>query len=72
MCTNNCKDEKMKALDVVLDDHGHDSGSLITILQKAQDIYGYLPAEIIYYVAAQTGTTPAKSWALQRSIPSSA
>ena len=35
-------------------------GALMPVLQKAQDIYGYLPAEIIYYVAAQTGTTPAK------------
>ncbi len=60
MCENNCKDEKLKALDTVLDAHDHDSGSLITILQKAQDIYGYLPSEIIYYVAAQTGISPAK------------
>jgi NADH-quinone oxidoreductase subunit E len=50
----------MKELDMVLDRHGHDSGSLITILQETQEIYGYLPSEVIYYVAAQTGTTPAK------------
>lgn len=60
MCGNDCKDEKMKTLDAVLEEYGHDAGSLISILQKAQEIYGYLPAEIIYYVAAQTGTTPAK------------
>ena len=35
-------------------------GSLITILQKAQEIYGYLPIDVIYYVAEQTGTTPAR------------
>lgn len=55
-----CKDDAMIALDRVLDDNGHDSGNLITILQKAQDIYGYLPSEIIYYVAAQTGVSPAR------------
>lgn len=60
MCGIDCKDEKMKTLDAVLEEYGHDAGSLISILQKAQEIYGYLPAEIIYYVAAQTGTTPAK------------
>ena len=60
MCTSECKDEKILALDTVLDAHHHDSGSLITILQKAQEIYGYLPAEIIYYVAQQTGLSPAK------------
>ena len=58
MC--DCKDEKGKALDAVLDEYGRDAGSLIGILQKTQDIYGYLPSDVIYYVAAQTGTTPAK------------
>lgn len=55
-----CKDENMKALDKVLDECGHDAGNLITILQNAQEIYGYLPSEIIYYVASQTGISPAR------------
>ena len=58
MC--DCKDEKIRSLDEVLDSYGHDSGNLIGILQKTQDIYGYLPADIIYYVAQQTGVSPAK------------
>ena len=36
------------------------SGSLITILQHAQDIYGYLPIDVIYHIAARTNSTPAK------------
>lgn len=55
-----CKDEKLSAVDQVLEECSHDAGNLITILQKAQEIYGYLPAEIIYYVAAQTGVSPAR------------
>ena len=55
-----CKDEKMQALDKVLTECGHDAGNLITILQNAQEIYGYLPSEIIYYVAAQTKISPAR------------
>lgn len=54
------KDTNMLALDQVLEENHHDAGSLITILQNAQEIYGYLPAEIIYYVAAQTGISPAR------------
>ena len=54
------KDANMLALDQVLEENHHDAGSLITILQNAQEIYGYLPAEIIYYVAAQTGISPAR------------
>jgi NADP-reducing hydrogenase subunit HndA len=32
-----------------------ESGSLITILQKAQDIYGYLPLEVQKIIADRTG-----------------
>jgi NADH-quinone oxidoreductase subunit E len=35
-------------------------GSLITILQKTQEIYGYLSMDAIRYIAAKTGVTPAK------------
>lgn len=35
-------------------------GSLITILQQAQEIYGYLPMDVIYHIAEATGSTPAK------------
>ena len=35
-------------------------GSLITILQKAQDIYGYLPVDLLAYIARRTGVKPAK------------
>ena len=44
----------------VLDKYKNVSGSLITILQKVQDIYGYLPIDVIYHIAEQTGSTPAK------------
>ena len=35
-------------------------GSLIPILQKAQEIYGYLPNDILAYIARRTGIKPAK------------
>ncbi|WP_352418187.1 NADH-quinone oxidoreductase subunit NuoE [Proteiniborus sp.] len=35
-------------------------GSLISILQKAQDIYGYLPVEVLNHIAKETGVKPAK------------
>lgn len=35
-------------------------GSLIGILQKAQEIYGYLPKDVIYHVAGRLKTTPAE------------
>ena len=35
-------------------------GNLIAILQKAQDVYGYLPTEILVYIARRIGVKPAK------------
>ncbi|MDD6043220.1 MAG: NADH-quinone oxidoreductase subunit NuoE [Eubacteriaceae bacterium] len=35
-------------------------GSLITILQQAQEIYGYLSQEAILYISERTGILPAK------------
>jgi NADH-quinone oxidoreductase subunit E len=46
-------------LDPVLEKYSGTSGSLITILQKAQDIYGYLPLEVLRHIASGTGVKPA-------------
>ena len=35
-------------------------GSLIPFLQKAQDAYGYLPVDLLAYIAHRTGVKPAK------------
>ena len=58
MC--NCKDEDMLKVDSILNDQNMDAGNLITILQQVQEIYGYIPADIIYYVAGQLNISPAK------------
>jgi len=50
----------MEALRSVLETYGREEGSLITILQKTQDIYGYLPMEAIWYIAGYTGIKPVK------------
>ena len=35
-------------------------GSLITVLQKAQDIYGYLPIDLLMYISRRLNIKPAK------------
>ncbi|MDR1571117.1 MAG: NADH-quinone oxidoreductase subunit NuoE [Clostridiales Family XIII bacterium] len=64
MCENcNCRQESdagFSALAPVIEKYGSARGSLITILQKAQDIYGYLSLDAINYIAAKTGVKPAK------------
>ncbi len=58
MC--NCQNSDLSLLGPVLEKYSNSSGNLITILQKAQEIYGYLPADVIYKIAEATGSTPAK------------
>ena len=60
MCENCCSNSDLTLLDGVLEEFASVRGSLITILQKAQEIYGYLPVDVIYYLAEKTGNTPAK------------
>lgn len=58
----NCDKNKinLSLIDDVLDEYAAVPGSLITILQKAQDIYGYLPTDVIKYISDKTGIKPAK------------
>ena len=50
----------LSLLDGVLNEYAATSGSMITILQKTQEIYGYLPMDAIYKISERTGQTPAK------------
>ena len=45
--------DKKDALSAVLDEYGTMPGSLITVLQKAQAIYGYLPQDVLSEIAAK-------------------
>ena len=49
-----------KELDPVLEQYAKVPGSLITILQKAQEIYGYLSIDTINHISEATGVKPAK------------
>jgi len=47
-------------LDKALEKYGKVEGSLITILQKAQEIFGYLPREVIEHIAGAMNLKAAK------------
>lgn len=61
-CCSNCSCEKpdFSQMAPVLETYGNVPGSLITILQKAQDIYGYLSIDAINYISEKTGLMPAQ------------
>ncbi|MBQ9708702.1 MAG: NADH-quinone oxidoreductase subunit NuoE [Firmicutes bacterium] len=59
----NCEEAraaKFTDLAPVLEQYANVPGSLITILQKTQDIYGYLSVDAINYISEVTGIMPAK------------
>ena len=47
--------EQEEALTKVIDELRDEKGALMPILQKAQDIYGYLPYEVQKMISDQTG-----------------
>lgn len=59
MCKCQGPKSDFRLLEPVLAKYGDSSSNLITILQKAQDIYGYLPKDVMYYIAEKIGVTPA-------------
>ena len=64
MCCENNGGEAVRydyrGLDEALEEYKGVEGSLITILQKAQEIYGFLPREVIEYISRALKLKPAK------------
>lgn len=56
----NCNKSDLSLINEVLEKYSDVDGSLITILQHTQDIYGYLPTDVLYHIAERIGSTPAK------------
>ena len=44
----------------ILQDYGNDSAKLIPILQKVQDAYGFLPEDIMRFIANELKISPAR------------
>ena len=64
----NCKNTDLKDLGIdtsllseCLEKYSKIEGSLITVLQTAQEIYGYLPTPLISHIANEMGIPPAKA-----------
>jgi len=53
MCEHDNVD--LEKLEVVFERYGQEKGALIPTLQAAQDIYGYLPREVLQTIAARLG-----------------
>ena len=70
-CCGGCQNDQFKELQPVLDKYAKVPGSLITILQKAQDIYGYLSIDTINHISEATGINQLRFTEWPLSTPSS-
>ena len=59
-CNCNGPKSDLSLLNDVMRDVENVPENLITILQKAQSIYGYLPKDVMYFVAERLKITPAE------------
>ncbi|RPI99145.1 MAG: NAD(P)H-dependent oxidoreductase subunit E, partial [Deltaproteobacteria bacterium] len=55
MCHGEKEAFDLESLDKVIDEFGGKTGTLIPILQRAQEIYGYLPPEVLRRISEKTG-----------------
>jgi NADH-quinone oxidoreductase subunit E len=60
MCKNMLTEEKFKELDNYIGELGQMEGALISILHRAQHIFGYLPKEVQLHVARALDIPAAK------------
>ncbi|MBU4540035.1 MAG: NADH-quinone oxidoreductase subunit NuoE [Firmicutes bacterium] len=62
-CSCGCQGDQhnpFEELSPVLDQYADIPGSLITIMQKAQELYGFLSVELMRHIAVETHTSIAK------------
>lgn len=52
--------EKFAPVDQILKEHGNDPARLIPILQKVQDLYRFLPEDVMRHIADKLEISPAK------------
>ena len=50
----------LNLLKSVIDEYKDQKGSLITVLQETQEVYGYLPMSALDYISSEMGLKPAK------------
>lgn len=55
MCPNQLKESGFKELESFINSMDTKEGSLITVLHKAQEIFGYLPKEVQEFIADRLG-----------------
>ncbi len=60
MCESSNNQEKFQELDSFISALSTKEGSLITVLHRAQDIFGYLPEEVQMYVAKKLSIPTSK------------
>ncbi|AIS53104.1 electron bifurcating hydrogenase subunit HydC [Thermoanaerobacter kivui] len=59
-CCKGSKDPRFEKVDEILSKLANERGALIAILQHVQHEFGYLPEDVIFYIASKTGIPASK------------
>ena len=54
-CACELESVDLTPLDQIIDEFAGEPGTLIPILQRAQEVYGYLPRQVLQHIAERTG-----------------
>lgn len=57
-------DEKKEEIDKIIEINKNEDGTLISLLQRVQDYYQYLPPDILYYISEELKIPPAEIYSI--------
>jgi bidirectional [NiFe] hydrogenase diaphorase subunit len=52
------RDKRLVTLDKAIEEHGHHRNALLEILQKAQELYGFLDFEVLFHISESLKLPP--------------
>jgi len=65
------EDLDLTKVEQIIGEVGEEEGGLIPVLQKAQDVFGYLPREVLQSIADRLGVSLNSTWNAEASMSSS-
>lgn len=57
-------DTRKEEIDRIIEINKNEDGTLISLLQKVQDYYQYLPSEVLYYISEELRIPPAEIYSI--------
>jgi bidirectional [NiFe] hydrogenase diaphorase subunit len=56
------KDQRLETLDRFVEEHGHQPSALLEVLQRAQELYGYLDRDVLIHISKSLNLPPSRTY----------